>query len=213
EKVVVPSDKPYITLIGEGRKVTFITWQDRASDKGVNGQVIGTLDSASVAIESDYFSARHITFQNTASFGGAEHQGSQAVALRITGDKATFIGCGMLGFQDTLFDHTGRHYFLNCFIQGSIDFIFGSGRSLYKGCDLHVRGGGYGAVAASQRNSGSEKSGFSFVDCKVRGEESSGMTYLGRAWGRYAVTVFINCHFDSVIMPMGWSDWQDPSRR
>jgi hypothetical protein len=26
----------------------------------------------------------------------------------------------------------GRHYFKNCFIQGSIDFIFGDGQSLYQ---------------------------------------------------------------------------------
>ncbi|GLJ26869.1 hypothetical protein SUGI_0525120 [Cryptomeria japonica] len=217
EKVLVPTHKPYISFIGQGRSVTIITWQDRASDKGVNGQVIGTLDSASVAIEADYFSATHITFQNTALFvnmRGAE--GSQAVALRVTGDKASFIGCGMVGYQDTLFDHMGRHFFLNCFIQGYVDFIFGSGRSLYKGCHLHVKGGGYGAVAASQRNSPSEKSGFSFVNCKVTGgggESSTGMTYLGRAWGRYALTVFIYCQFDNVVMPMGWSDWEDPSRR
>lgn len=40
--------------------------------------------------------------------------------------------CRILGSQDTLFDHLGRHYFFHCFIQGSIDIIFGSARSLYQ---------------------------------------------------------------------------------
>lgn len=42
--------------------------------------------------------------------------------------------------QDTLYDHRGRHYFENSLIAGSIDFIFGNGRSLYRVCmnDLQI---------------------------------------------------------------------------
>lgn len=58
--------------------------------------------------------------------------GAQAVALRVTGDQAAFYGCGFYGAQDTLNDDSGRHYFKECFIQGSIDFIFGNARSLYE---------------------------------------------------------------------------------
>jgi pectin methylesterase-like acyl-CoA thioesterase len=54
------------------------------------------------------------------------------VALRVTGDQAAFYGCGFYGAQDTLNDDSGRHYFKECFIQGSIDFIFGNARSLYE---------------------------------------------------------------------------------
>lgn len=59
-------------------------------------------------------------------------QGMQAVAFRISGDKAFFSGCGFYGAQDTLCDDAGRHYFKECYIEGSIDFIFGNGRSMYK---------------------------------------------------------------------------------
>jgi pectin methylesterase-like acyl-CoA thioesterase len=58
--------------------------------------------------------------------------GGQAVALRIAGDRTAFYGCGFYGAQDTLYDDRGRHYFKECFIQGSIDFIFGNARSLYE---------------------------------------------------------------------------------
>ena len=58
--------------------------------------------------------------------------GGQAVALRVTGDQSAFYGCGMYGAQDTLLDELGRHFFKECFIQGSIDFIFGNARSLYE---------------------------------------------------------------------------------
>lgn len=59
-------------------------------------------------------------------------EGWQAVAFRIAGDKAYFAGCGFYGAQDTLCDDAGRHYFKECYIEGSIDFIFGNGRSMYK---------------------------------------------------------------------------------
>lgn len=52
--------------------------------------------------------------------------------MRITGDRAAFYNCSFYGYQDTLYDHRGRHYFENSQIYGSIDFIFGNGRSLYK---------------------------------------------------------------------------------
>lgn len=70
--------------------------------------------------------------QNSApqpSEGAVRHQ---AVALRVSSDLAAFYDCAFIGYQDTLYDHHGRHYFKNCFIQGNIDFIFGDGLSIYK---------------------------------------------------------------------------------
>lgn len=58
--------------------------------------------------------------------------GAQAVAFLVAGDRAAFYNCSFLGAQDTLYDYTGRHYYLNCYIEGSIDFIFGNGRSLFE---------------------------------------------------------------------------------
>lgn len=58
--------------------------------------------------------------------------GMQAVALRIASEKAMFYRVRILGAQDTLLDDHGSHYFHQCYIQGSIDFIFGRSRSLYQ---------------------------------------------------------------------------------
>jgi pectinesterase len=65
-----------------------------------------------------------------APVGGAV--GRQAVAFLIQGDMAAFYDCSFYGAQDTLYDKAGRHYFKDCYIQGSIDFIFGDGQSLYE---------------------------------------------------------------------------------
>lgn len=70
--------------------------------------------------------------QNLAPIPTPGAEGAQAVAMRISGDQAEFWGCGFFGAQDTLHDDKGRHYFKDCYIQGSIDFIFGNARSLYE---------------------------------------------------------------------------------
>ena len=70
--------------------------------------------------------------KNTASLPPIGSSNQQAVALRISGDAAVFMGCQFIGTQDTLYDHKGRHYFQDCYIAGSMDFIFGDGLSMYK---------------------------------------------------------------------------------
>lgn len=78
-----------------------------------------------------------------------------------------------------------------------------------RGCTLHAVATSYGAIAASQRSSAAEDSGFSFVGCRLTG---SGMLYLGRAWGRYARVVYSYCDLSGIVVPQGWSDWGDRSR-
>lgn len=135
--------------------------------------------------------------------------GKQAVALRISADTAAFVGCKFIGSQDTLYDHIGRHYFKSCYIEGSVDFIFGNGLSLYEDCHLHAITNSYGALTAQKRESLLEETGFSFVKCKVTG---SGALYLGRAWGSFSRVVFAYTYMDKIITPRGWYDWGDKNR-
>ncbi|KAL7123354.1 hypothetical protein ACP275_01G100700 [Erythranthe tilingii] len=210
EKVVVPACKPYITFEGAGRETTFIEWHDRASDKGPDGQQLRTYHTASVSVFAPYFSARNISFKNTAPAPLPGMQGWQAVAFRISGDKAFFSGCGFYGAQDTLCDDAGRHYFKECYIEGSIDFIFGNGRSMYKNCELHSIATRFGSIAAQNRNSPDEKTGFAFVNCTVTG---TGPLYVGRAMGQYSRIVFSYTYFDDVVAHGGWDDWDHISNK
>ncbi|MED6215762.1 putative pectinesterase 68 [Stylosanthes scabra] len=204
EKVVVPVTKPYITLQGAGRDTTAIEWHDRASDRGPNGQQLRTYRTASVTVFANYFSARNITFKNTAPAPMPGMQGRQAAAFRISGDKAYFSGCGFYGAQDTLCDDAGRHYFKECYIQGSIDFIFGNGRSMYKDCELHSIATRFGSIAAQDRRSPYEKTGFAFVRCRVTG---SGPIYVGRAMGQYSRIVYAYTYFADIVAHGGWDYW------
>ncbi|KAE9454829.1 hypothetical protein C3L33_13275, partial [Rhododendron williamsianum] len=143
--------------------------------------------------------------------------GGQAVAIRIAGDQAAFWGCGFFGAQDTLHDDRGRHYFKDCYIQGSIDFIFGNGRSFYERCQMTsianpVPAGRKlinGAVTAHGRNSTDENSGFVFMNCSIGG---TGRIWLGRAWRPFSSVVFAYSNMTDVIAPEGWNDMNDPTR-
>ncbi|KAH7299691.1 hypothetical protein KP509_24G024700 [Ceratopteris richardii] len=210
EKVLIPYNKPFITLEGSNTETTIIQWSDAASKMGADNNPIGTFRSATVAVDAPYFIARNITFKNTAPIPMLNSNDSQAVAMRISGDASIFLGCRFYGAQDTLYDHKGRHYFQDCYVEGSVDFIFGYALSMYRNCHLHAIGAPYQAVTAQRRDNASDDSGFSFVNCKVTG---SGPVYLGRAWGAFSRVIFSFTYMDSIVLPKGWNDWNDPNRQ
>ncbi|GLJ23142.1 hypothetical protein SUGI_0436650 [Cryptomeria japonica] len=209
EKVTIPWNKPFITFQGEGRKSTVIKWHDKGySVQRISSLNMGTYLSASVAVNADFFVAADISFKNTARFCEKDKY-KQAVALRVSADRAIFLNCGFYGHQDTLYDHQGRHYFLNCTIMGSVDFIFGNGRSLYENCHVHALGKG-GAVTAQHRKEATELTGFAYVRCKFTGD---GRPYLGRAWGDFSRVVYVKSELDSALDPQGFSDFGHPDRK
>ncbi|MED6122220.1 hypothetical protein PIB30_037729 [Stylosanthes scabra] len=208
EKIIIPRTLPFVTLLGDASDPPTITGNDTASIIGRNGNPIGTFQSATVAVDANYFVAINIKFENTAPHW-IGMRGEQAVALRISGTKAAFYNCTFYGSQDTLYDHKGLHYFNNCLIQGSVDFIFGSGRSLYENCYLNSTTKKVASITAQKRTNSSVESGFSFKNCTVTG---SGQVYLGRAWGDYSTVVFSYTFMDKIVISKGWSDWGDQKR-
>ncbi|KAK2987224.1 hypothetical protein RJ640_022256 [Escallonia rubra] len=199
EQVRIPADKPYIYLKGEGSGKTEIVW----------GETL--LHSATFTSEADNIVAESITFTNSYNYPPKSNGNpiKQALAARISGDKSSFYRCQFFGLQDTLLDDRGRHYFKNCLIQGTTDFIFGMGQSIYEKCTIatisgHVNPKLAGYITAQGRSNPNDDNGFVFKDCKVVG---TGKTYLGRAWKGYARVIFYRSSFSSVVVPEGWNAW------
>ncbi|RKD17159.1 pectin esterase [Pelobium manganitolerans] len=200
EKITVPERKNNIKLLGEDPFKTILTYDDYASKKDRTGNNIGTSGSASFLVYGEGFSAENITFENSAGPVG------QAVAMRVTGDKAHFKNCRFLGFQDTLYTHgdSSRQYYDHCYIEGTTDFIFGAATALFKDCQIYCKTGGQFITAASTPQS--SKFGYVFLNCKISGDK--GVSYfLGRPWRPYASVVFINCNLPALIKPTGWDFW------
>jgi len=69
----------------------------------------GTTKSASVTVSGDDFHAENLTFENSYSrTRPLSQEGSQAVAIKITGDRAVFRRVRFLGYQDTLYPNGRR---------------------------------------------------------------------------------------------------------
>lgn len=204
EKIVVPSSKTKIVLIGEDLYSTTLTYDDYASKLNKFGEEMGTTGSSSFFLFGNDFTAKNITFENSSGPVG------QAVAMRVSGDRAFFDNCRFLGFQDTLYPQgeKSRQYYKNCYIEGTTDFIFGWSTAVFENCEIYSKDGGQYITAASTLEE--NPYGFIFINCKLTGDAPGGKVYLGRPWRIHAKTVFINTEMGSHIRPEGWHNWNKP---
>jgi pectin methylesterase-like acyl-CoA thioesterase len=195
ERVVVPEDRPGVTLLGLGKDpaATVITYSMSAAAAG------GTFFTSTVDVEGRGFEASNLTIEN--SYG----PGSQAVALSIHSDRAVVRDCRLLGWQDTLYAASGRQFYDRCFISGAIDFIFGNARAVFNHCEIHSAGAGY--ITAESRMTADGAGGFVFNHCRLTGEKTRKGIYLGRPWRPYARVVFLNTWMGDQIDPAGWREW------
>src|SRR5262249_14728668 len=131
EQIRVSAGKRYITLRGDDPSKTILTFRISAQQAGNTRLAFSTL------VNANDFRAENLTFEN--SFG----TGSQAVAVFVEAGRASFQNGRFLGWQDTLFVNGSRHYFRDCYIEGHVDFIFGTASAVFENCTIHSKGAGY----------------------------------------------------------------------
>ncbi|MCB2379887.1 pectin esterase [Hymenobacter sp. BT635] len=199
EKLVVPSHKTHVTLLGESSTGVVITFGDYSGD----AQKHSTYTSHTVLVQANDFTAENITFENSAGPVG------QAVALHVEGDRATFRNCRLLGHQDTLYTavESSRQYYQNCYIEGTTDFLFGTATVVFEGCELRSKRNSYITAASTTAH---QKYGYVLLNCKLTATDDAKKVYLGRPWRPHAKTVFINCELGAHITPAGWDNWRNP---
>ncbi|XP_058747390.1 pectinesterase 31-like [Vicia villosa] len=204
QPLYVPKTKNFITFVGLFPGDIVLTWNNTANkiDHHQGSKVIGngTFGCGSTIVEGEDFIAENITFENSSPEGSG-----QAVAVRITADRCAFYDCRFLGWQDTLYLHYGKLYLRDCYIEGSVDFIFGNSTALLEHCHIHCKSAGF--ITAQSRKSPHEKTGFVFLRCVITGNGGSSYTYLGRPWGPYGRVVFAFTYMDQCIKHVGWNNW------
>ncbi len=200
EKVKVHEWNTNISLIGESKENTIITYDDYFGKMNMGRN--STFYTYTLLVEADDFYATNLTIQNTAGEVG------QAVALSVFSDKVYIENCNILGNQDTLYaSGEGRQYFKNCYIEGTTDFIFGNATALFENCVIHSKKNSYITAASTPEGAAF---GYVFRNCKLTNDEDVTKVYLGRPWRIYAQTVFLNCQLGKHILPEGWHNWSKP---
>ncbi len=214
ERVVISGSKPYITLKGEDAEKTVITNGFNAGMTWENGDVTTTFRTGTVTVYASHFAAEGITFEN--SYDGVSGSGGrQALALYASGEHHIYRDCRFIGGQDTLYARDGSQYYIHCYIDGDVDFIFGGARAVFEECEIYCKNPtpedterkGYIAAPSTPIN---QKYGFLFLKCNVTGNFAPGTIYLGRPWHPASdpfyvgYCVFKECTLSEVIIPCGW---------
>jgi pectinesterase len=210
EKLVIPSWKTNISLVGESRDSTIITNDDYSGkplphgrDTASGRDKYSTFNSYTVIVKGNDFTAENLTIQNTAGRVG------QAVALHAEGDRCVILNCNLLGNQDTLYVgiDSSRQYYKNCFIQGTTDFIFGPATVVFQDCTIKSLMNSYITAASTTPR---QQYGFVFFDCTLIADTAAKKVLLGRPWRPHARTVFIRTQMGEHISPTGWDNWRNP---
>ncbi len=202
EIVYIQREKRFISLVGEDAEKTVITFDLFNDYPAPDGKPIATFRTPTVILDADDFTMENLTIANTAG-----PKKGQALALRVDGDRATFRRCRFLGYQDTLLVNRGRHYFEECYIAGSTDFIFGGATAYFERCTIHTLLGGYLTAASTPDFA---PYGYVFRRCKITGESPELKTYLGRPWRDHAQTIFLFTEMSAHVRPEGWDNWKKP---
>ncbi len=204
EKLIIPSWVTHIEILGEDAEQTIITYNDHANIYyPATGKGMGTFRTYTLKVEGNYITFRNITIENNAAKLG------QAVALHTEGDHLQFIGCRLLGNQDTVYTGVGgtRILFKDCYIEGTTDFIFGPSTAWFEHCHIHSKANSYVTAASTPQE---VAYGYVFNHCRLTAAQGINKVYLGRPWRPYAHTLFMNCELGSHIVPAGWHNWNNP---
>jgi pectinesterase len=206
EKLVIPSWKPNIHILGESKEGVIITGNDYSGKDYPGGKdwtgkdKYSTYTSYTVLVDAPDIILENLTIRNTAGRVG------QAVALHVEGDRFVCRNCALLGNQDTLYAAAegSRQYYENCYIEGTTDFIFGKSISVFQGCTIKSLSNSFITAAATPVY---QRYGFVFFDCNLTASSEATKVYLGRPWRPNAKTIFIRTNMGNHILPVGWDNW------
>lgn len=227
----VEISQPYLTIIGESVNDTIITSGYYANMIMPDGIKRGTFRSYTMLVTADSFTLKNITVENSSGFGDDV---GQAIALYVEGNHAVINNCRLLGHQDTLFtgplpmsekipggftgptQNSPRNIltmeFTDCYIEGEIDFIFGSAAVYFENCELHSLNrnkdiNGYVTAPSTYENM---KYGYIFNHCSFTSNCPDNSVYLGRPWRTHAKTVILNSNIGPHICDTAFHDWNKP---
>lgn len=225
---------PDVELVGAGAHKTIIVYDDFAKKLDDQGREYITFRTYTVAVTAPHVSFKDLTVENDSL---TPEEKGQEVALTVYADNFTAENCRFVSTQDTIFcgplppdliiRYDGflkdelraagysKQIYRNCFIAGTVDFIFGCADALFENCEIkslyEVRGHGYAAAPAHALE---QTTGFVFNKCRFTRDERTpdGSVFLARPWRDYGKASFIDCTYDTHIAAEGFDKWNDTDR-
>jgi pectin methylesterase-like acyl-CoA thioesterase len=217
-EIIFFTGKDNLTILGEDRRKTIIAYanNDRFNhNAGGNPFAPGAPSPGSLPARSGAVYRRglflahrvtnltiaNLTLRNTTPQGG-----SQAEALILNGTpraRAIITNVDLHSLQDTL-QINGQAYVQNCYIEGDVDFMWGTGPSFFEDCELKsLRGGGY----FTQVRNPISNHGYVFKNCTFEGAPGIADNFLSRiAPARFPASevVLIDCLLTDAVGAVGW---------
>jgi pectinesterase len=225
---------PDLTVVGAGADKSRIVFDDYARKRMPDGFEYITFRSYTLAVCAENIRMENLSVINDA--GSPEVKGQQ-IALTVYATGFEMKNCRLSSTQDTLFlgplppDLTERYEgflpdelrlggnmtqrFENCLIEGTVDFIFGCGDTLFDRCEIRSLGDnrGIGYIAAPAHSREQDRGlVFSRCDLTCAEEVSPGSVWLARPWRDYGLCSFENCTCGAHIAAEGFINWPGTGR-
>jgi pectin methylesterase-like acyl-CoA thioesterase len=203
--------KGKVTLIGQTSYAADYS-QNKVTIQISNGQLTSANQDESTPViyakktsDNSGMAVYNINFVNTYP----QTTNTAALAADFYGANIAAYGCKFVGFQDTLLANKGTQVFSNCYIEGSIDFIWGFSTAYFHQC--YIATNTRGACIAAQSRAAGTVSGYVFDSCYVTYTasygSSFGLSYLGRPYSNYSTAIYMNSYIDKHINAAGWNVW------
>jgi pectin methylesterase-like acyl-CoA thioesterase len=206
----VAPGKPGITVQGASRESTTIEYANNNTLNAANTtdvcarQAIPGHDDfncwrSNFSVEADDFTLRDVTLVNTTPPGG-----SQAEAFRGNASRTTLDRVSLLSYQDTI-RLQGLAYVTDSYIQGDVDFTWGTGTVFWAHTELKSLRAGY---VTQVRNSGGQHGYVFYRDTLTAAPGvADGSVYLGRIDPTVypdSQAVYLGTTMGPQISPAGW---------
>lgn len=225
---------PNVTIIGESRDKTILTFDDYAKKIHTDGKEYNTFRTYTLCVATEGVKLENLTVENSNTDPASA---GQCVALSVNCKKFCAENVNLKSMQDTLFlspfpddlvlryrgfipenqlylEGNSLHFFKNCKISGTVDFIFGCAEAYFIDCEIvslyEARGTGFIAAPAHPL---AQEHGFYFIDCNLISDGAAvSSVYLARPWRDFGKCAFINCKAGKHVNGELFDKWNDTDR-
>lgn len=232
QKTVIAAND--VTIVGESRETTVITYGDYAKKIHADGKEYNTFRTFTLCVTGERVRLANLTVENYNTDPATK---GQCVALSVNAKNFYAKNVTLKSTQDTLFlypfpddlvvryhgfiphnrlyaEGHALHIFEDCRIYGTVDFIFGCSEAYFKNCKIiSLNDGRDTGFIAAPAHPLAEENGFVFLDCEILAEGAKQATnFLARPWRDFGKCTFINCKVEEHINPELFDKWNDTER-